>query len=260
MRHSKRQQMAQDAAQRRRNKTTRRWAFVQGVMALLSAATLAYGGYQALVHPDTPLPREWNPTKALVISDPVTPLTGWKLARAAADPETCVATLEGYAALDVLEPLEDSTQCFISDRVALRQVGQSRLSPVETRCAIALRTAMWERHSLQPAAIDLLGAPIARISHIGSYNCRRLRSSSGTSTRMSTHATANAIDIAGFDLADGTRIRLLEDWEQPGAKSAFLRAARDGACEWFRLTLSPDYNRLHADHFHLQATGWGLCR
>jgi len=77
---------------------------------------------------------------------------------------------------------------------------------------------------------------------------------------MSTHATADAIDISGFDLADGTRVRLRADWGGVGAKSAFLRAVRDGACDWFDLTLSPDYNILHADHFHLQSRGWGLCR
>ncbi|MEO0904037.1 MAG: extensin family protein, partial [Pseudomonadota bacterium] len=98
------------------------------------------------------------------------------------------------------------------------------------------------------------------IDHFGSYSCRVMRTSSGPSTRMSTHATADAIDIAGFGLSDGTRIRLLADWGPDGPKADFLRAVRDGACEWFSLTLSPDYNRLHADHFHLQSRGWGLCR
>ena len=45
-----------------------------------------------------------------------------------------------------------------------------------------------------------------------------------------------------------------------GDAAAFLQAARDGACDWFSLTLSPDYNSLHEDHFHLQSRGWGLCR
>jgi hypothetical protein len=171
-----------------------------------------------------------------------------------------VATLDGFAALRPLAPLEDTEQCFIRDRVSLRTVGDASVTPVETRCAIALRMAMWEQHSLQPAAAQFLGSSVSRIEHIGSYNCRVLRTSSGPSTRMSTHATADAIDIAGFGLSDGTRIRLLADWEPVGPKADFLRAARDGACKWFSLTLSPDYNRLHADHFHLQSRGWGLCR
>lgn len=260
MRHARRQQLARQAASKRQRKDQRSWAVVSGVTAFFFACVLAYGGYQAMVHPGTPLPREWNPTQPLRISDPVTPITGWKLNRAVADADQCLATLQGYASLRPLDPLEESEQCFIRDRVDLRGVGDASFPPVETRCAIALRMAMWERHSVQPAAERLLGSPVSRIAHIGSYSCRVMRTAAGPSTRMSTHATADAIDIAGFGLADGTRVRLLDDWEPPGPKATFLREVRDGACEWFNLTLSPDYNRLHADHFHLQSRGWGLCR
>lgn len=252
--------MAQDAAKAQSRKKERSWALIRGLAAFCFAGLLAFGSYQTLVHPDTPLPPAWNPTQPLVISDPVTPLTGWKLNRAASSFEQCLETLDGFAAVQQQEPREDSDQCFIRDRVALRGIGAARLEPVETRCAIALRTAMWERHSLQPAAAEFLGTSVQRIDHIGSYNCRALRTSAGPSTRMSTHATADAIDIAGFGLADGSQVRLIDDWDPPGPKADFLRAVRDGACTWFSLTLSPDYNRLHADHFHLQSRGWGLCR
>ncbi|EBA14216.1 extensin-like domain-containing protein [Roseobacter sp. CCS2] len=260
MRHAKRQQMAQEAAEKQRKKRERSGAITSGIAAFLFAGVLAFVGYQAIVHPDTPLPREWNPTQPLRISDPVTAMTGWKLNQAVSDQAQCLAALDGHAALQSLGPLEDTEQCFITDRVDLRAVGQSRLAPVETRCAIALRLAMWERHSVQPAAQEFLGSTVSSIDHFGSYNCRAMRTGSGPSTRMSTHATADAIDIAGFGLANGTRIRLLADWEAEGPRRDFLRAVRNGACDWFNLTLSPDYNRLHADHFHLQSRGWGLCR
>ncbi len=260
MRHAKRQQLAQHAAKKQRKNNKRSWALISGLTAFCFAGVLAFGGYQLIVHPDTPLPREWNPMRPLVISDPVTPLTGWKLNRAVASFDTCLKTLDGFASVQPLSALEETAQCFIKDRVALKGVGDARMRSVETRCAIALRMAMWERHSLQPAAVTYLGSPVSSIRHIGSYNCRAIRTVNGPSTRMSTHATADAIDIAGFGLADGSRISLIADWEPPGPKAAFLQSVRDGACEWFNLTLSPDYNRLHADHFHLQSRGWGLCR
>lgn len=213
-----------------------------------------------VVHPDTPLPRAWNPTQPLVIGDPVTHITGWKLNRAAASFDTCLAALDGAATLQALTPLEDSAQCLISDRVDLRGVGRATLAPIETRCVIALRMAMWEEHSIQPAAQAYLGTSVQRIAHIGSYNCRTMRASAGGSNWMSTHATADAIDVVGFDMIDGTRVRLLHDWDLVDPKAYFLRAVRDGACDWFNLTLSPDFNQLHADHFHLQSTGWGACR
>ncbi len=260
MRHAKRQQMAQHAAKTTSNDVKRSWALISGLAAFCFAGVLSLIGYQIFVHPNTPLPREWNPTQPLVITDPVTLLTGWKLNRAAANFDQCLETLAGHASIERLAPITESAQCFINDRVTLREVGDVRLRPLETRCAIALRMAMWERHSVQPAALAHLGSPVSIIRHIGSYNCRALRTVNGPSTQMSTHATADAIDIAGFGLVDGNRISLIADWEPPGPKAAFLRNVRDGACEWFNLTLSPDYNRLHADHFHLQSRGWGLCR
>ncbi len=233
---------------------------LRGLVALATAGGIAFGGYQLLVHPDTPLPRHWNPTQPLIVSDPVTPITNFKLNRATAEGPTCLAALSDAAVLTKLADFEHSDQCHVRERVDLRSVGQSSLGGLETRCAIALRMAMWEEHSLQPAAAEHLGTTLTAIDHFGSYNCRRLRTSSGPSARMSTHATADAIDVSGFVFADGRRANLRSDWDSGGDTAAFLRAARDGACEWFRLTLSPDYNRLHADHFHLQSIGWGLCR
>ena len=92
------------------------------------------------------------------------------------------------------------------------------------------------------------------------YSCRQMRTSRGTSFRMSQHATANAIDISGFRLADGRSITLLRDWDGDTAKAAFLREVRDGLCDWFNITLSPDYNRLHADHFHADMGPFLTCR
>lgn len=261
MRHHRRQQLAQEAAKEAQDLRTRRGKQRRSVFSgLLFAALITASAYQALFHPQTPLPREWNPVQPLYVADPVTPLTNWKLNVAAEGGDACLATLAGYAALDALSPLQDSAQCFIQDRVNLQSVGEARLSAVETRCAIALRLAMWERHSLQPAAALHLGTQVRRIEHFGSYNCRQMRTSSGTSPRMSTHATADAIDVAGFVMEDGSRVRLLSDWDAEDGRSEFLHAARDGACRWFETTLSPDFNRLHADHFHLQSRGWGTCR
>ena len=58
---------------------------------------------------------------------------------------------------------------------------------------------------------------------------------------------------------------MLHDWDDEGARGAFLKQVRDGACALFATTLSPDYNPAHADHFHLDQAArgqWGgrLCR
>lgn len=239
--------------ERKRRPALRRAAF------LIWIGVVGVGAYQALFHPETPLPRHWNPAAPLVVSDPVTPLTGWKLRRTAGDPMACLAALDDAVEARMLPPLVVDVNCGIGTRVRLTQVGQSGIAPIETDCSTALRLSMWEQHGLRPAARDHLGTDLSEIRQIGSYNCRRIRTPGGGSGRWSTHATAEAIDITGFAFSDGSSLSLLQDWGGEGPGAAFLRAARDSACTWFVTTLGPDFNRLHADHFHLQARGWGRC-
>jgi hypothetical protein len=116
---------------------------------------------------------------------------------------------------------------------------------------------------LQPAAERHFGARVVRIEHFGSYNCRRIYGRSQGD--WSEHATANALDVAGLVLSDGTRASVIRDWKGEGPKARFLRDVRDGACRMFTTVLSPDYNAAHRDHLHLDladrgAMGWRACR
>ncbi|WP_298295487.1 extensin family protein [uncultured Litoreibacter sp.] len=233
-------------------------AFLRLAVAVAGLCLIGGLGYLALTHPSTPVPREWNPTKRLYLSDPVTLMTPWKLDAATSEAALCKEVLaEGRVTFRDMADREISELCHIRGRVTLEAVGAARLKPVETTCAVALRTAMWERHGLQPAAQAHLGTTITGIGHFSSYNCRQIRSTSGTGGRMSLHATAEAIDVFGFTLADGRQLVMKRDWDR---ENAFFKAARDSACTWFKTTLGPDYNALHADHFHLQSRGWGTCR
>ncbi|MDO6734902.1 extensin family protein [Octadecabacter sp. 1_MG-2023] len=240
-----------------------RWAIFRSVVGSVLFLVVVGGVFGALVaffHPDTPLPDEWNPRAPLSVADPVSPLTTWKLRSAIEDPTQCVAILLDAAQAASIDPIEESADCHVRNRVNLTRVGEAGINEIATSCAIALRTAMWERHGLQPAARDILDSEVTTIRQIGSYNCRPIRTTQGSSTRWSTHATAEAIDITGFDFSDGRRIRLIDDWGDGTEEADFLRAVRDSACTWFATTLGPDYNALHADHFHLQSRGRGLCR
>jgi hypothetical protein len=219
----------------------------------------ALGVWQVMVHPDTPLRPEWNPLEPLIVTDPVTSLTQWKLRRALGDDTLCLAAISTGAQVKRKPDFIESTQCGIVPQVVISGIGNVRISPVNTRCQTALRLTMWTQHSLQPAAQDLFSQELTQIDHFSSYSCCAMRTSSGETGRMSTHATADSIDISGFELADGTQLSLLRDWDGLPKKAAFLRQANAGACAWFRVTLGPNYNSLHADHFHLQHTGFGLC-
>ena len=84
---------------------------------------------------------------------------------------------------------------------------------------------------------------------MGTYSCRTV---AGTA-RLSGHATANAIDIAAFLLADGRRVSVLNNWSGgTPAEREFLRVVHASACKRFGTVLSPDYNAAHRNHFHLE--------
>lgn len=187
-------------------------------------------------------------------------LTRYKLDQAVRTPQMCLAALErtGDARFARLGDREVSDTCHIRRHTLLSGLSDAGLSPVSTRCATALRLYMWERHSLQPAARQILGSGIREIDHLSSFSCRPIRTTGGEGESMSAHATASAIDISGVVLDNGRRLTLIEEWD--GRTATFWRAARDGACRWFPTVLSPDFNRLHADHFHLGDERRGVCR
>jgi hypothetical protein len=139
-----------------------------------------------------------------------------------------------------------------SDEASL---GLSNLGPVT--CPLANTFASWARFGVDRAAQQILGSALVRIETMGSYNCRNVAGSA----RRSAHATANAIDISAFVLADGRRISISGDWDR-GSPSArrFLNAIHASACKRFGTVLSPAYNAAHQDHLHLELSGHSYCR
>lgn len=131
-----------------------------------------------------------------------------------------------------------------------RRMEITNIGPVT--CPVANALQGWARFGVDRAARQILGSALVRIETMGSYSCRNV---AGTG-RLSAHATANAVDIAAFRLADGRRISVLADWNSPSPQvRAFLRTVRDSGCKRFGTVLSPDYNAAHRDHFHLEAGG-----
>ncbi|MET1754318.1 extensin family protein [Novosphingobium sp. RD2P27] len=131
----------------------------------------------------------------------------------------------------------------------------SNLGPVT--CNMASQFAGWARFGVDRAAEQILGSRLAKIETFGSYSCRTVAGSS----RLSGHATANAIDVSGFVLEDGRRISVLEDWDGgTSAERRFLRVIHASACKRFGTTLGPAYNAAHRNHFHLEADAASFCR
>lgn len=131
----------------------------------------------------------------------------------------------------------------------------TNLGPVT--CPLAETFADWARFGADRAAQQILGSPIVRIETMGSYNCRNVAGSS----RRSGHATANAIDVSGFVLADGRRITVLGNWTDHSPKvRQFFAAIHISACKRFGTVLGPAYNAAHKDHLHLELSGRAYCK
>jgi hypothetical protein len=223
----------------------------------VALAVLALG---LIFIPNSPLPDAWNPRKPLVATAAHNVLTPSKLRFAIDDFESCQQALSDLGVIFKTMPDKKvSDQCHILDQVQISKLSKAKISPLKTTCGTALRLAMWEYHSVQPAAQETLGQAVTNINQIGSYNCRAIRSVNGPTNRMSEHATANAVDISGFKLASGNTISLLKHWNGSVAEQTFMREIRNGGCEYFRITLSPEYNALHADHFHFDQGRWVSC-
>jgi hypothetical protein len=68
---------------------------------------------------------------------------------------------------------------------------------------------------------------------------------------ISEHAFGNALDIAGFTLADGRHISVKDGWKGVPEEQGFLRDVQAAACQQFNTVLAPGSNVYHYDHIHV---------
>ncbi len=221
------------------------------------------------------LPERFNPWAPLDVAAPPDFLTFFKLSRAKSDPVRCLAALaQTGMRYSVLPDRVTGQGCGFDNAVLLRASGVGIGAPLSLSCPVALSFAMWERHTLQAAAQLHTGQRVAAINHLGSYACRNVNRGEGAAPgqpgaatgNRSRHATANALDIAGFTLANGKNIAVLRQWPGEhadtvsGPDALFLKEAHRSACRYFKGVLGPDYNAAHRDHFHLETGGYSMCR
>lgn len=122
-------------------------------------------------------------------------------------------------------------------------------------CRLALALADW--------APLLSRAGVVGLQH---YSMYRRNGTVGQSSKVSGHALGRAIDVAFFDLRDGRRLSVLDDWKnrargaapcEVASTTAAEKTMRDLVCEaaereLFRMVLTPHYNAAHGNHLHLE--------
>jgi len=226
------------------------------LVLLVIALALLLRGYEWLSR-DYRMP--WTP---LSLAAPIGPFTTRKIDALADDTPQCHRLLDEAAiGYSPLPPVDAGPDCGYDNGVALSQDRARDISyspPAGTSCPMAVSLVLWEKQIVNAAARRHLGAMVEGIVTYGSYSCRRI--GGGHTGNFSEHAAANAIDIAAFRLADGRTVSVVGHWEADDERSRFLKDVRDGACTLFATTLSPDYNRAHADHLHLDQARRGGSR
>ncbi len=168
-------------------------------------------------------------------------------------PEICLAQLNQFHVQYVKEDAPEGP-CPIYDSVRVSSTGVELSRPALMSCDLALKIEKFTREVVEPQAQARFHQRVTEIIHFGTYSCR-----GRPGGEWSEHAKGDAIDVAGFRLADGTVISVKQDWNPPGPKRDFLRAVAKGACGLFSMVLTPKTNSDHANHFHLDIGAYHGC-
>ncbi len=133
----------------------------------------------------------------------------------------------------------------------------TRLNQESTmNCPMYAAVDRWLEQVVQPASMARFGQPVVELRIMGTYSCRRMNNGQA-SARMSEHSFANAMDVGGFRLADGSIISVLKGWKGGQEEQNFLREVHSGACSNFATVLGPGADAFHYDHFHLDLARHG---
>ncbi|CAM3755268.1 extensin family protein [Litorimonas haliclonae] len=231
---------------------------------IATAAIFAGGAYLADKH----IPGEHLPWKELDTSRPLGKATKSQILRMAlSPPEVCMDLARDTAGFETIpsDPKEGPSTGDGKDvcgwEVARLVYGQDDivLTPGEAnmKCPLSVSTYLWTRE-IDRLAQERYGEGLAKMHHMGTYSCRR--QNGNNSGRWSQHAYGNAWDVASFELTDGHLVSVRSDWTGEDGDAEFLRDIRNAACKVFNVTLSPDYNAAHYDHFHLDMGPSSACR
>ncbi len=123
-------------------------------------------------------------------------------------------------------------------------------------CPMVPALEAWLNDFVEPEAQSRFGQRVATLNVFGAYSCRGIDNIAGA--QLSEHAFGNAVDVAGFTLADGREIDFVHDWKKAdGQEGAFLHEAHAGACQYFTTVLGPGADVFHYNHIHLDLANHG---
>lgn len=181
---------------------------------------------------------------------PAAPQTGTADVKAP-EPSACrLALTESIAIAPSIPPITGPGGCGGQDLVRLEAVvlpsGQrvAVKPPAVLRCPMATAVAEWIRGDMAPLAAGL-GTTVAELDNFDSFECRGRNRVKGA--KLSEHGRANALDVRGLKLANGTMLSLTER----GVARELREKVLATVCARFTTVLGPGSDWYHEDHIHL---------
>ncbi len=150
-----------------------------------------------------------------------------------------VSAIRGETVAPVVAKIKS---CGISDPVKVTAIsGVSLSQPITVDCPTAIALNDWVSNGVQKQ----FGAEgVKQLLIAGSYTCRPRNNVRGA--KISEHGHGRAVDVAGFVLADGSKLTVARDYRKLKA----MKAAYKSACGTFGTTLGPGSDGHHEDHMH----------
>ena len=165
-------------------------------------------------------------------------------------PSVCPADPRTFADAIAIPDFREGNGCGITQGYQVTALDSIAFTePARITCAEANSVKVWIQSSVQKAAREIYGQRVVGINVAASYACRARNNVHGA--KLSEHGHGNAIDIAGFTLADGREIVVLTGYYGNAQDQRFLRTVRAQACGIFHTVLGPGSDSYHRDHIHL---------
>ncbi|WP_210284099.1 extensin family protein [Aureimonas phyllosphaerae] len=207
---------------------------------------------------DAPQPAYVSPEKARTEPEPgapdvppmaVTPAETVEAAAAVEDAIQCEGELKARGADFTVGETIAEGDCGVLRPVSVKTLsnGTSVEPGTVMLCRTALALDVWVSEGVAPAAkAEFKGAKVKALTQASTYVCRARASEQ----KISEHSRGSAIDIAGFELSDGTT-QPVEAKEAGTPADRFAAAVRRAACGPFRTVLGPGTDSDHGTHLHL---------
>lgn len=114
-------------------------------------------------------------------------------------------------------------------------------------CRLAEPLALWIGRVVAPVLAESFSSSLRTVRTGPGFECRNRNNE--TAGKMSAHAIGFALDISGFELANGKALSIGSTGE-PVVQEA-LQTVRTAACGWFTTVLGPGSDAAHEDHLHV---------